>query len=155
MHLSDICWAISRNFYRVVSTGPTRRCCNCSQIVQFAVTRSWRWDWKMKSRHRLFKWAYTVLIMDCSRQWWNLFLNFTVHRVSVGEVRWVQLHPSIFEEDLICTHRFENFSYVNDRFIRIRKFLPHVAGVADIPLQNWPERMLIFFESLSKDIAIF
>ena len=25
-------------------------------------------------------------------------------------VQWVQLHPSIFEEDLSCAHQFENFS---------------------------------------------
>ena len=32
------------------------------------------------------------------------------NRCSLKWVQWVQLHPSIFEEDLSCNHQFENFS---------------------------------------------
>ena len=42
--------------------------------------------------------------------------------VPVRGSQMVQLHPSIFEENLICTHQFKNFNWIFGTYVRIRKF---------------------------------
>ena len=47
------------------------------------------------------------------------------------------MHPSIFEEDLICIHQFENISLRTVRFVRIKKtFTPQFESIAESLLSN-------------------
>ena len=64
----------------------------------------------------IFNWAELSTTASCWLQ--------QQHRVAARGVQGVQLHPSIFEEDLNCTHQFENISLINVRFVAFRNFAP-------------------------------